>query len=68
MTILLDKAYEEANRRSADWAGQMIERRFAEVYGDRGSQVLTDIQLRMDSNVRSDGRATPLPSGTPDSE
>lgn len=59
MTILVDKAYEEANRRAADWAGQMVKRRFAEVYGARGEAVLTEIRARMESNIQSDGRLDP---------
>jgi hypothetical protein len=62
VTILVDEAYEEANRRSANWAGQMVRRRFAEVYGERGAQVLTDIQKRMESNIRSDGRLDGIPA------
>ncbi|MGY4433961.1 hypothetical protein ACVWWO_006438 [Bradyrhizobium sp. F1.13.1] len=65
MTILVDEAYEEANRRSANWAGEMVRRRFAEVYGARGEQVLTEIQSRMESNIRSDGRSDPQATDKP---
>jgi hypothetical protein len=59
VTILVDKAYEEANRRAADWASQMVKRRFAEVYGARGEEVLTEIRARMESNIKSDSRLDP---------
>lgn len=62
MTILVDKASEEANRRAADWASQMVKRRFAEVYGARGEEVLTEIRARIESNIRSDGRLDPSPT------
>jgi len=60
VTILVDKAYEEANRRAADWAGQMVKRRFAEVYGSDAAMVLSGLQERMESNIRSDGRLEPI--------
>jgi len=57
VTILVDEAYEAASRRSAEWAERELLRRFAQVYGERAHQVLAEIRGRMDSNIRSDGRA-----------
>ena len=56
MTILVNEAYERASRRSAEWAGEQVRRRFAQVYGDQADQVLAEIREQMESNIRSDGR------------
>lgn len=61
--ILVDEAYEDANRHAATLAGRFVKRRFAEVYGADAVQVLTDIEQRMESNIRSDGRSESLAPG-----
>jgi len=58
VTIIADKAYQDASRRMADSAEETVVARFREVYGDRGPEILQRLTDRMTENIKSDNDMT----------